>query len=545
MDRYQKHRLVNYHIESRRRRLTTREGYDFAFVPPGADPETAKWRYDQHLRRHNIIFNSALDSHADRDGLTYYDKSLFTQRVYDHEGAHSLFTTRDNKLLGDLQAKWKVPFHLWNLFEDSRIEANWRKKFGRRFKWLRYLLTVDEEPVIPAPIPAPETKEEPKPISAIRLYLDCIRMENSPTKLNAWVEKDKDPEILFEGKGKRRYRRRNLVRWYYRQAIRKHKTENLLSLIASWIKTFPETSGEGEGVILILDMPNPEKKEGEGAEAAMPKEAEDADGSKHKPIHVTIKLSGSGGGSEDSSETPMPAKVKYVDDKESKKVEIPVSKFFSKNPVREMNFKRGENLIRLFEKFLEGGEGIVTSRNPTGRIDMRRFLRGAEDIYLRKGDDPYGVKKISFILDCSGSMSHAIEDGVYLAFVLNELVRRRKIECQKMIVCGGSNQAVPMPFNPEILRHLMAPGSIEGFAHAMREHEKDLLASDLTIFFTDGDITDEHIKKADWHRKGVYTIGLFVGDPSRSAALHTWFDSVLVRNSIESVADSLIQLIKR
>jgi hypothetical protein len=79
----------------------------------------------------------------------------------------------------------------------------------------------------------------------------------------------------------------------------------------------------------------------------------------------------------------------------------------------------------------------------------------------------------------------------------------------------------------------------------MRAHEKELVATDLTIFFTDGNITDEHIVKADWHRKGVYTIGLFVGEPERSKSLHRWFDSVLVRNDIESVADSLIQLIKR
>lgn len=541
MNIYQKRRLVDYHIESRFTRLTTPEGYDFAFVPEGTEPESAMWRYDKDLKRHNIVINSALEKLIDRSSR-FGDQFVFAQRVYDHEGGHSLFTDRDNAKLGELQRKAKIPFHLWNLFEDARIEACWRRKFGRRFNWLRYLLLIDEEPKIPT-LFSPKG-EEGAPQSAIRLFLDCIRMENSPRKLMDWVALDKDPKIAYEGKGKPCYGRRSLIKWYYRRAIRGRDTANLLPMIVSWIKTFPETAPPGcaGSEMIICDMP------GEGSGGGMPKGAQDADGSKHKEIKKTIvAISGSGAGADAPKEAPKPAREEDEERRhkgESKKV-VPISRFFTEKRQRKMNYKRGDNLIRLFEKFLEGGEGMTTSRNPTGKIDMRRFLRGAEDIYLRKGDDPYGVKRISFIMDCSGSMARAIEDGVYLAYVLNELVRRRKIECHKMIVCGGSNQAVPMPFHPDILAHIHAPGAIEGFARAMREHEKDLLASDLTIFFTDGNITDEHIKKAEWHRKGVYTIGLFVGEPERSSTLHQWFDSVLVRNNIESVADSLVQLIKR
>jgi hypothetical protein len=190
-------------------------------------------------------------------------------------------------------------------------------------------------------------------------------------------------------------------------------------------------------------------------------------------------------------------------------------------------------------------QAIVTSRNPSNRIDFNKFMRGADDIYLRKGDDPMGVKKISFIFDASGSMSGVAKEGCYLAYVLNELVRRGKIECRNMILSGGNYYKVPMPFDPRLLEHLHTPGGIEGFANTMRKNEAELVNSDLTIFYTDGHITDEHISKEEWHRKGVYTIGLYVGKPEMSASLHQWFDSVLVRNEIESIADSLIQIIKR
>lgn len=286
-----------------------------------------------------------------------------------------------------------------------------------------------------------------------------------------------------------------------------------------------------------------------GKDGAMPEAAQDADGSKHKPIEKTTKPmpSGSGAGKgAGEGTTPIDEKdEEYHHVGTGKKVEVPKSIFFHKDKVREFNPKRAEGLIRMFEKFLEGGEGTITTRSPSGKIDFRKLLRGAEDIYIRKGDSPLGVKKISFIMDCSGSMSRASNEGVYLAYVLNELVRRRKIECRNMIVCGGSNQLVPMPFDYRILEYLQTPGGTEGFARAMRENEKELVNSDMTIFFTDGNITDEAIKKEEWHRKGVYSIGLFVGNPKRSESLHRWFDSVLVRNDIEAVADSLIQLIKR
>ena len=145
---------------------------------------------------------------------------------------------------------------------------------------------------------------------------------------------------------------------------------------------------------------------------------------------------------------------------------------------------------------------------------------------------------------CSGSMSRAIDDGCYLAYVLNELAQKRKIECQKMLISGGDCYPVSMPFDYRLLEHLQTPGSIEGFANTMREHEKDLVRSKLTIFYTDGNITDEHINKTYWHSKGVFTVGLFVGDPTRSESLHRWFDSVLVRHDIESIADGLVRLIK-
>jgi hypothetical protein len=556
LNAYQKKRIVHYHIASRRTRLTTVNGYDFAFVPKGTNPDSAMWSWEEARKRHNLIFNEAIDEGIDNPRAKTHRPSIqrFCEMVYDHEGAHSLFTDRDNKALTELMKKAEIPFHLWNMFEDARIEAEWRRKFNRRFHWLRYALLSDDKP------PTDPLELAGGPRNAIRLFLDVKNMENSPKGIREWLRRDKDPQIPLEGKG-RLYGRRQLVLWYYRRAIRpRQTTRTLVPIIQSWVKTFPETKGEGggggggagaSGSAQYVgpgagDMPKP----GEAGSGAMPAHAKDADGSKHKEIKETTKPMPSGtGGGEGGSEFGTTAIKEEEEDKHyvgpSTKFNVPKNRYFSRTPTRIFDPRKADGLVRLFEKFLEGGEGMVTSRNPSNKIDFNKFMRGADDFYLRKGDDPLGVKKISFIFDASGSMSRASNEGIYLAYVLNKLVQTRKIECPSMILSGGDNFVVPMPFEPKLLEYVQTPGGHEGFARTMREHEKQLVNSDMTIFFTDGNITDEHIVKEDWHRKGVYTVGLFVGAPERSASLHRWFDSVLVRNTIEAVADSLIQLIKR
>jgi hypothetical protein len=192
----------------------------------------------------------------------------------------------------------KVPFFILNLFEDARIEARWRQRFKRRFNWLRYELLMDEEPVIPTIFDA--KGKEPGPKSAIGLFLDCIRMENSYAKLRAWVAKDKDPKVAYRGEGAAKYGRRQLIMWFYRRAIHCRDTLKLLPIMQAWCLTFPETAAPdcSDIVLIMIDMPM------EGSGCGMPDNAEDADGAKHKEIKETISLSGTLAGAKGGISTP-------------------------------------------------------------------------------------------------------------------------------------------------------------------------------------------------------------------------------------------------
>jgi hypothetical protein len=535
LDYAAKKRLVEYHIAMRFSHLTTPEGYDLGFIPKGENPSSAMWGYDKHRKRHNLVINEALDEIIERPLPKSKRKKErfvdnFVRRVFDHEGAHSLFTKRhDQETLREKMREAKIPFHLWNLFEDARIEQCWRKTFRTHFNWLKFLFISNETPVPGEP-----------PTHAIRLFQDCTRYENNPRAISAWERADKDPKMQYEGKGKARYGRRSLVKFYFRRVVKAPNTDSLIPIIQSWIKTFPETDSPRDysGIGMDIGSASALMKDGK-----MPKGTKSADGGAHREIPETTASIATASGDPDAK----PEKAVTREDTKTASIAYPVPKnrYFSRDSIREVDAHRADKLVGLFARFLEGGEGLVHSRNPTSKIDFRKYMRGAEDFYLRKGDDPAGVKRISFIFDASGSMSGVSDEGCYLAYVLNQLVAQRKVECQSMILTGGDFHREPMPFDPRILNHVATPGGVEGFVRTMRHNESELVNSKMTIFFTDGDITDEHINKEEWHRKGVYTVGLYVGDPEKSKSLHRWFDSVLVRNDIEAIADSLVQIIKR
>jgi len=115
------------------------------------DPEckTAYWKPYLDGRRfmHEIrISSQCLDSVAvgvsgSPAKITKYIRSLMR-----HEMAHAAFSTLDLKSIGDFCRKHKVNYSLFNLFEDIRIEAKWvtaggadDKKLAEPFDWTTFL----------------------------------------------------------------------------------------------------------------------------------------------------------------------------------------------------------------------------------------------------------------------------------------------------------------------------------------------------------------------------------------------------------------------
>jgi hypothetical protein len=459
---------------------------------------TACWMFvkDQHIIQ--------INRECDRIGkliTTEEQRRQFFVKVYEHERCHAEYSPRGQREWADKLKAMGVPFMLWNLFEDARIEHRWRKLNGK-FHWMR---TVG-------------VSEGPQPQN---LFLDLKNIENSRKLTKDWLARDTETRARFEGVG-REQSVRQLVRWYFRRAIAAQKTEDLIPLLQSWLKTFPYTEAEF-GMMPMAGDVDPDG-------AAAPEEA-DGDGDP-KPEEEELEAEGKG--------VPVDGPV-----------EVPPCDYLSKRPLMKLNRERGDRMVRLFAHWLRSGTHRVFSSTPTPHLNMRRYVEGKTKFYRRRADDFEGVKSAVIIYDTSGSMRHAHHEGAYFLYVMNELVRRGLLNCRELILSGGHPFAIKLPMDPRIIEHIDCNGHIEGFAHTMRTYERDLLETDVTLFFTDGHIEDEKIDKAAWHARGVYSIGLYANGDDKSDAvhgrmetMHKYFDSVLARQSIEGVADSLVQLLR-
>ena len=107
--------------------------YDLNWNPP-AGCDTGCWRFDKHSGKHIISIGIyAFDAIADK-GMTRGALDLY-KLVYEHEAAHSVFTTPDLADLAEALKKEGIPWRLQNLFEDIRIERLWWGYFRNKKHW--------------------------------------------------------------------------------------------------------------------------------------------------------------------------------------------------------------------------------------------------------------------------------------------------------------------------------------------------------------------------------------------------------------------------
>jgi hypothetical protein len=477
----------------RRKKFVGPEPIDLRFI---SKPTTAYWKFKDG--QHIIRISDQCDA-IYREGkppMSKRQKRRFYIKVLEHERCHGEYTPRGSDL-GETITKSGISKQLWNMFEDARIEHKWRSKHGK-FQWMLTCgLTGHKNP------------------SA--LFMDCKHLENARKPLREWLLSDEaEPATCnWDGDETKVVRTRVAVHQYFRMAIKAKTTEALFPILKSWIKTFPS---EGGGISIpgffIEDIDSPADT-----------------------------------GDDDEDGEPNPEPVPDIDASTDKEVELPDSNYISKEKVTEIDHDRAERLVRLFARWLRHGERHVMTSTPTPHLNMRRYVEGRSKFYRRRADDPLGVKSAVIIYDTSGSMAVVNKDGVYFLYIINALVKRGLLRCRELILSGGKPLALKLPLDPRIIEHIQCPGAHEGFANTMDKYRADLIETDLTLFFTDGHITDRAIDRAQWHEQGVYSIGMYVTDDpdlavERSREMEQYFDSVLVRQSIEGIADSLIQILK-
>lgn len=112
---------------------TKRDAFLMGFLPServnieiSADVETACWSF---IPPHRIVVGNE-KNHSNRS-------DNFIQSLLWHELSHAKWTERDFVKINEELRNKKVPFKLYNLFEDARIEHLFREETGKKFNWIK------------------------------------------------------------------------------------------------------------------------------------------------------------------------------------------------------------------------------------------------------------------------------------------------------------------------------------------------------------------------------------------------------------------------
>lgn len=420
---------------------------------------------------------------------------IFIQSLLYHELSHSLWTDRDIKGTQEWCSMNKVPFRLYNLFEDARIEKLFRDTFGRKFVWTDYMEVPSKEDDDAEIIQPVDVFYAMKLIEGEKLYSLPVDYEH----------------------GKR-------IREYFDRALLCETSEGLRPVLLDWCAEFPppedenNESGEGDssGGSDILSAVEAEELEAESSDAV----EYGFDGTDRNKIETEV-------GS------------------------MPVEEFTS-GQIHEP-LKRGEiftefkRYIPLMSKIFCDKKGYLSTESPSKRLNVRGLTGTSDKMYRKKSTKKPAKRTVNLIIDCSGSMRGLpIKGARTYAMLLNELVKIGKIDGHLILSAvhnRGVTETFKFPVDEDVIYGIPANGSAENIFGTIQRTKRLLKAADYNFFYTDGQINDLAIDKQKLRSEGIYTFGMYVGKFENSK-LSMWFDRDIVRESFEELVNELVRRIK-
>jgi hypothetical protein len=515
------------------------EAYSVGILDEKHPCKTGCWSYDSTDARHVIkISPLAYDTIATPSlgaGVRKLVAQLFTA-VYEHEAAHSRFTTKNLKGLNDALKAKKIPWRLLNLFEDVRIENRWMRMLRRRFNWLRW-------------------EKYPDDVSKV-----------TPSALLYWLK----TSMTINGGIPRACRTHfhihpnwSKVTAYYWDILRCNTTEELVDVAERWLKDFPRTSddsiegaggmggdlGTGDLKDAMTEAGEAVEKVKSGDRGPINPEHGKAPSTEIRPGTVTDK--GTGPGDATGAESAL-----YEG-------ELPKTK-------EEQNeFKTAFRLAAMLATAFKG-EGVMKapSTRPSRRLNLKAILRKCYDLpYIGKVVGRAGRPHISILFDGSSSMRGAVCSidregktiinsdvaGRILLRALSILARKGFISGDAYLCAsGGVNFRTALPIRPLDFKRFHGFSGSEGFGQALTPTRAKAATScfaevsrhRLAICYTDGCITDKEINRGPLHERGVHTLGICCTMADRTTQLKEHFDTPISRASLWSLADALVRFLK-
>lgn len=525
---------------------------------PRSPYNTACWFFEKDPAPgvNHIVLGEGLIENTEKN---HENMGFYVRAYYLHEAAHSLYTVRDLVGLNKALIASAIPFPVFNLFEDIRIEHIWRKNQDQKFNWLNFETLRDIE--------------DPSSSLMNHILVEGGAQHEAFLELNKMV-------IAADALTPSDAPKHSKNKEFYDRACRTKTSADLIPIIKDWLIYWKIPSIGGMTAVSLSEMPGTGnsgdgsgdgkgEKEGKDGKDEKPGEGKDDKGKGATGIKglagdlataITLAVEAKEREATKASATPMsdePAPVvknwENYDEDGNEVNEITSC---------EMIYPKGRSCgtvdralaERLYKKFLpcfKGDKHRSRFRSPSNRISVRAMIRGSERIFKKTEEgNTLGKRKAVLVFDCSGSMSGTPhESGLVLLEIFNKLVKAGKIDLH-VILSGGSgsramHQVLKFPVKTEVIERVPANGGIEGFDGAIRSNLKLIKDADYVFFYTDADIVDVPLDKAFLHRQGIFTFGSYVGGEHKMEQLRKYFDTFVVRDSIDRLVDAMVAMLSR
>ncbi len=464
------------------------------------------------------IGNGIFDNPQVRAELTDEQLGRYTGAYVRHEQGHAQFTVRDLAAVQKLLTAESLPFGLWNLFEDARMEAHYRRKHEIRFEWLEFERS-DFEPKQVSSLPA----------LAQAMLFALIQSEGEFTveSLEAHASAASCTVCRDEKRGVDRSCASvatSVLGYYTEMCALGGTIGEMRPLLRRWVDEFglpPPDGGSGAGG-------------GGDLELSMMLQADPA------ALETFDQDTKDLGGKEITGGRKTPDEL--IDLPEGGTMDLLLGTGSSLDPGRVSAI--AQHLRKLFQDRTR----VTYSDDPAKRISARHCATERSP-YRHRTVTGAARRRFELVVDLSGSMrGPPIDEGRVLIGALSRLAREGKIEGHVILAVGHGRyhwQRFRLPMSLETIGKIEPFGGAEGLEYALRSNIEVLRGADFVCVYTDGCITDRPIQK-DWlHQRGVHTTGLYVGDEGYLSELLKYFDRALIRADIEALAGAMLTLRRR
>ena len=422
---------------------------------------TACWSWENIGKRskcmgHKIQIGTRLNKVCNADTASNERKfKKFVEAVIRHETEHGIQTVRDTKPLTDMLARNKLPFRLWNLFEDCRIEyaSATRTDGDGAFRWTNYQDVQTSYSIASSLLWAVKTNE-----AGIKKQASAYVPEWSGAT-----------EMMYHGKSKKV---RLIVLEFYRRIIACTDSLALLPILLDWVDLFGAEAPREIGDNMINGNEDPNADEASGSDLL-----------------------------NDNSD------MKHGE-------ELPANEWDTKNnAINHQQINRIANAVKTIINKAQVELGRLSSNGR--KLHAQSAMQGSDKPFLNR-KKKNGKRSVCLIVDQSASMQYAwaVDGGKEFVIAFKELADRNLIDVEILLsrIKGFSTHShrVSKRATKEWINSLYPSGGAEGIMSCMKRFLGIIKQSTTTVIFTDSRLRDNDIDTQKYRNMGINAIATFI-----------------------------------